>query len=61
MRQYFEQRQEEQQEMRRLVEATTRGHHNIQLMKDKLTAIKRRIGRKIHSIFLNTDDTQMEK
>jgi len=44
MRQYFEQRREDQQEMRRLVEATMKGHHNTQLMKDKLTAMKRKIG-----------------
>lgn len=44
MRQYFDQRREEQQEMRRLVEATMKGHHNTQLMREKLTNIKRKIG-----------------
>ena len=62
MQQYFEQRHEDQQEMRRLVEATMRGHHNTQLMKDKLTAMKRKIGKeeklskevKIHNLSVHS-------
>lgn len=44
MARYFEQCKEEQLEMRRLVEATTKGHQNTQLMREKLTAMKRRVG-----------------
>ena len=44
MRQYFAQREEEQQEMRRLVEATMASHQSTKEAKKKLQAMKQKIG-----------------
>ena len=44
MQQYFAQKRDDQQEMRRLVEATTAGQQNIREAKNRLTAMKRKIG-----------------
>ena len=44
MRQYFAQREEEKQEMRRLVEATMAGHQSTKEAKRKLQAMKHKIG-----------------
>ena len=44
MRQYFAQREEEQQEMRRLVEATMAGHQSTKEAKKKLQTMKQKIG-----------------
>lgn len=46
MRQYFAQREEEQQEMRRLVEATMAGHQSTKEAKRKLQIMKQKIGSK---------------
>lgn len=45
MRQYFAQREEEQQEMRRLVEATMAGHQSTKEAKRKLQTMKQKIGK----------------
>lgn len=45
MRQYFAQREEEQQEMRRLVEATMAGHQSTKEAKRKLQIMKQKIGK----------------
>ena len=45
MRQYFAQREEEQQEMRRLVEATMVGHQSTKEAKRKLQIMKQKIGK----------------
>lgn len=42
---YFAQKSEEQQEMRRLVEATTAGQQNVREARNKLTAMKQKIGK----------------
>ena len=44
MKQYFAQREEEQQEMRRLVEATMAGHQSTKESKRKLQVMKQKIG-----------------
>ena len=44
MRQYFAQREEEQVEMRRLVEATMASHQSTKEAKKKLQAMKQKIG-----------------
>lgn len=44
MERYFAQKSEEQQEMRRLVEATTAGQQNVREARKKLTAMKQIIG-----------------
>ena len=45
MRQYFAQREEEHQEMRRLVEATMAGHQSTKEAKRKLQIMKQKIGK----------------
>ena len=45
MQQYFAQKREEQLEMRRLVEATTAGQQNVREARNKLTAMKQKIGK----------------
>ena len=45
MRQYFVQRKEEQQEMRRLVEATMAAHQSTKEAKRKLQIMKQKIGK----------------
>ena len=45
MRQYFAQRDEEQREMRRLVEATMAGHQNTREARKKLYIMKQKIGK----------------
>ena len=45
MRQYFAQREEEQQEMRRLVEATMAAHQSTKEAKRKLQIMKQKIGK----------------
>ena len=44
MKQYFAQREEEKQEMRRLVEATMAGHQSTKEAKRKLQVMKHKIG-----------------
>lgn len=44
MADYFSQKKEEKNEMRRLVEATAAGQHNIKEAKAKLKAMKQKIG-----------------
>lgn len=48
MEQYFTQKQHEKQEMRRLVEATSAGQHNVKEARAKLTAMKQKIGTEAH-------------
>jgi len=45
MREYFSQQEEEQREMRRLVEATMAGHQNTRDAKLKLQQMKHKIGK----------------
>lgn len=44
MKQYFAQREEEQQEMKRLVEATMAGRQSTKEAKQKLQVMKQKIG-----------------
>lgn len=44
MQQFWAQRREEQAEMRRLVEATSAAHGNVREARERLTAVKRKIG-----------------
>lgn len=53
---YFSQKKEEKNEMRRLVEATTAGQQNIKEARAKLTAIKQKIGQ-LSELGLQTCDT----
>lgn len=52
MRQYFAQREEEQQEMRRLVEATMAAHQSTKEAKRKLQIMKQKIGKGSSEIFV---------
>ena len=51
MREYFSQREGEQQEMRRLVEATMAGHQNTRDAKLKLQQMKQEIGELLQIVF----------
>ena len=50
MREYFSQQEEEQREMRRLVEATMAGHQNTRDAKLKLQQMKHKIGKPTHVV-----------
>ncbi len=51
MRQYFVQREEEQREMRRLVEETMAGHQNTKEAKAKLQLMKQKIGEHMITLY----------
>ena len=57
MKQYFAQREEEQLEMRRLVEATMAGHQSTKEAKRKLQIMKQKIGMgsSLHNIHCDVD------